>query len=64
MGIKHVYPKSYFLTLKQKILQKKAEHIAVQYFCYLVGQLINKGYNTKIILERDVFWTGQFLLLD
>ena len=54
-GIKHVYPKSDFLTLKQKILQKKAEHIAVQYFCYLVGQLINKGYNTKIILEMGVF---------
>ena len=31
-GIKHVYLKSDFLTLKQKILQKKAEHIAVQYF--------------------------------
>ena len=33
-GIKHVYPKSDFLTLKQKILQKKAEHIAVQYLLF------------------------------
>ena len=52
-GIKHVYPKSDFLTLKQKILQKKAR--VMTYFLTFKG-LYYKSITLPTIFLFRKYW--------